>query len=841
MTKKTPTPTKAGFNWQRPLTHAGLIVAFIALLFVYFKPLTNGLTLQMGDVNKYSAMSAETREYQEKDGEPVFWSNTIFSGMPTTHLGLKYEGNLFKKIKDIWFKTFPAPVSFILLLFVGFYLLLNAFKVGPWLSALGGLMFAFSSYWFIIMGAGHTSKAAAMAFVPMIAAGVFMVLEQKKWLIGSVITAIALALQLSSNHFQVTYYAALIIGAIGIAYLVQAVREKALPAFAKQAGALIVAALLGVGPSISMLATNLEYTAETMRGAPVLSPVGNEKATKGLDIDYAYAWSYGKMETLSLLVPNVMGGSSATTFSKDSEAFKKLGQQRLPTYWGDVTFTSGPVYVGAIVFFLFVLSFLVVKGPVKWGLLGATVFGILLAWGNNFMMFNEVLFNLLPFYNKFRAPSMALVIVEFTMPLLGILALHKVLQTGKEGQPDREWAARQVLNAAAVTAGLCVVTFLMGLAFFDFTGQTDLDGAGKLKYPQDVMNTLKDIRSGMLQADVLRSLLLVLAGAGLLWLYLKGTIKSVAILLAGLAILTLGDQWMVNKRYLGDDNFSRKKNYATPRPGPASQQILKDTDPHYRTLNFYGGNLSNTVNDSGDGHFHKSIGGYHPAKLQRYQDMINRRIMPEMQQVVQMIQSKPSDSVFRASLASHSTLNMLNARYFIFARDQQPVRNPSALGNGWFVDNVQKVGNPDEEMAAISARGFNPARTAVIGQEYANAVNGIENGGSGSVNLTSYHPNKLTYQTNNTQQGLAVFSEMWYRGNKDWKAYIDGKYVDHIRVNYALRGLVIPAGKHDVVFEITSDTYTSTETISMITSILLLLALIAAIALPFIRKGKQSV
>lgn len=830
MAKETKAPTASKFDIKRILTHVGLIVGFIAVLFVYFKPLTNGMSLQMGDINKFSAMSAETRAYQEKEGEPIFWSNAIFSGMPTTHLGLRYDGNLFEKIKKVWFQAFPVPVSFILLLFVSFYLLLGSFKVGPWLSAIGGLMFAFSSYWFIIMAAGHTSKAAAMAFVPLVLAGVFMAFEQNKWLAGAIVAAAGLAFQLASNHFQISFYAGLTIVAIGIAYAVQAVRTKNIPVFAKQAGALLVGALLAIGPNLSLLATNLEYTAETMRGAPVLSPQPGEKATEGLQIDYAFAWSYGKIETLSLLVPNVMGGASVTKIDRSSEAFKKLRQERLPTYWGDVQFTSGPVYVGAIVFFLFVLSLLVVKGPLKWGLLAATIIGIMLAWGRNFMTVNEILFNLLPFYNKFRAPSMALVIVELTMPLMGILALHKVISA-----ENREWAARQVLNAAAVTAGICVVTFLMGLAFFDFTGPNDA------RYEPQVLSILKDLRADMLQADVLRSLLLVVAGAGLLWLYLKGTIKQVGILLAGLALLTLGDQWMVNKRYLGDDDFGKKESYANPRPAPANQQILQqDKSPHNRVLNFYGGNISQTFNDSEDGHFHHNIGGYHPAKLQRYQDLISRQIQPEMQQVIQLLQSKPSDSVFRAGLSGLSTLNMLNTTHFIISKDQQPIRNPGALGNGWFVNAVQTVGNPDEEMAAISAPSFNPKQTAVVGPEFASAVSGIQGGGQGTITLSSYHPNKLVYQSNNTQQGLAVFSEIWYRGNKDWKAYIDGKYVDHLRVNYALRGLVIPAGQHEITFEIKPETYFTTETISLITSIIVLLALVGLTVWPFVKKAKAS-
>ncbi|MFK7971598.1 MAG: hypothetical protein AB8F95_14630 [Bacteroidia bacterium] len=826
MANEQKAPAKAGFNWKTPAIHAGIILAFIIVLFGYFKPITNGMTLQMGDINKFSAMSAETREYQDKDKEPVFWTNAIFSGMPTTHLGLRYEGNIFSKIKGYILRVLPRPLDMIFLLFVGFYLLLNVFKVGPWISGLGAMMFAFSSYWFIIMAAGHTSKAVAMGFVPLVAAGVFMVYERKQWILGSVIMAASLALQLSANHFQITYYAAIMLGAVGIGYLVQAIRTKTLPDFAKYSGALIVGALLAVGPNYSLLATNLEYTAETMRGAPVLSPEPGEKATSGLGIDYAFAWSYGKTETLSLLIPNIHGGASATKVSRTSNAYKRLKQERLPTYWGDVQFTSGPVYVGAIVFFLFVLSLLVVKGPLKWGLLAATIISIILAWGNNFMLVNEILFNLLPFYNKFRAPSMALVIAEFTIPLLGILGLHRILQTGKEGQPSREWGARQVLNAGAVTVGLCVVTFLMGLAFFDFVGASDMDRSGALRYDNNVFKIIKDLRVDMLQGDVLRSLLLVAAGAGLLWLYLKGTIKSVAILLAGLAVLTFGDQWMVNKRYLNDDNFARSKNYAKPRPKPASQQILQDKDPHFRTLNFYGGNLSSTFNDSEDGHFHHNIGGYHPAKLQRYQDLIGRRIQPEMSRVIQTLQARPSDSAFRATMGSLSTLNMLNTRYFIISADQQPVRNVAALGNGWFVDNVQKVNTADEEMAAISSASFNPATTAILGSEFADAASGIQGGGSGSIQLASYHPNKLVYKSNNAAQGLAVFSEMWYRGNEDWKAYIDGEYQDHIRVNYALRGLVVPAGDHEIVFEIKPPTFYTAETISMITSIVLLLALL---------------
>jgi len=807
---------------RTPLMHLAYILGAFILISIYFQPVFQGQEIQMGDIQSFSGMTQEVRDYRETTGEEAFWTTSMFSGMPTYHLGLQYPANWWNSIRNVYFELVPSPISFVLLYFLGFYLLLNVLGLKPELSAIGAIAFAFSSYFFIILKAGHTSKAAAIGFMAPILAGIILA-YRGKILLGAVLAAVFTALEIASNHFQITYYLLLVILVIGIAYLVDAIREKTIPQFLKASGVLLIAGLLGVGPNVGMLWTTSEYASETIRGKSELSPQDGEPESSGLDKEYALGWSYGQAETFTLLIPNFHGGASNTKVSRDTDAYQQLRADRLPTYWGGQPFTEGPVYVGAIIVFLFVLGALVVKGPLKWGLVAATILSILLAWGKNLEWFTDLFFYNVPLYNKFRAVTMILVIAEMTMPLLGMLGLHHLIKA-MNSDTDNAILARQTLIAGGVTGGLSLIFWLIGPTLFDFTGYNDT------RFQQQVVDILRDLRMNMFRADALRAFLLIGVSTGALWLYIQERLKLNWVLII-LGVLIVGDMWAVNKRYLDHENFSRRENYEKPAPSPASQFILQneEEDAHYRVLNL----STNPFENSQMAFFHHCIGGYHAAKLRRYQDLIDRRLRPEIQQFGQAMQAMQDDTTGRSMMFSYQqafqnlhTLNMLNAQYIITDPQQRPLENPYAMGNAWFVGQMQLVPNADEEMAAI--QDFNPAERAVIDQRFEEQLSGFQPVDSvvGRITLTDYSPNQLTYTSNSSQEQLAIFSEIYYNDEKGWKAYIDDEEVPHFRANYVLRGLRVPAGEHSIVFRMEPKSYYLGETISLIASIILLLGVL---------------
>ncbi len=806
---------------KTPLTHLTYILGAFILISIYFQPVFQGQDIQMGDIQSFSGMTQEVRDYRETTGEEAYWTTSMFSGMPTYHLGLQYPANWWNSIRKVYFDLVPSPISFVLLYFLGFYLLLNVLGVKPELSAIGAIAFAFSSYFFIILKAGHTSKAAAIGFMAPILAGIILA-YRGKILLGAVLAAVFTALEIASNHFQITYYLLLVILVIGIAYGVDAIREKTIPQFLKASGVLLIAGLLGVGPNIGMLWTTSEYASETIRGKSELSPQDGEPESSGLDKEYALGWSYGQAETFTLLIPNFHGGASNTKVSRNTDAYRQLRADRLPTYWGGQPFTEGPVYVGAIIVFLFLLGALVVKGPLKWGLVAATILSILLAWGKNLEWFTDLFFYNVPLYNKFRAVTMILVIAEMTMPLLGMLGLHHLIKA-VNSDTDTAKLARQTLIAGGVTGGLSLIFWLIGPTLFDFTGYNDS------RFQQQVVDILLDLRMNMFRADALRAFLLIGVSTGTLWLYIQQRLKLNWVL-AILGVLIVGDMWAVNKRYLDRENFSRRENYETPAPSPASQFILQnEAELHYRVLNL----STNPFENSQMAFFHHCIGGYHAAKLRRYQDLIDRRLRPEIQQFGQALNALQNDTTGRSMMFSYQeafqnlhTLNMLNARYFITDPQQRPLENPYTMGNAWFVGQMQMVPNADEEMATI--QDFDPAETAVIDQRFQEQLSGFQpvDSTTGTINLTDYSPNQLTYTSNSNQEQLAIFSEIYYNDKKGWKAYIDNQEVPHFRANYVLRGLRVPAGEHMIVFRMEPKSYFLGETISLIASIILLLVVL---------------
>ena len=737
----------------------------------------------------------------------------MFGGMPAYLISVEYSANLVRYANHIMNLGLEKPANYLFISLIGFYILLLIFGVNPWLAIGGSIAYAFSSYFFVIEAAGHNTKALALAYMPPIIGGVILA-YRKKIIAGASIAGLFLALQLLANHFQITYYTLLIILVFGVFFLYKSIIEKAYLAFIKSSAMVAVALLLAFSTNITSLWLVYEYGKESMRGKSELTSDKDNK-TGGLDKDYATAWSYGVSETWTFLIPNFMGGSSQGDAGKNSATYKALKEQgipnadeiskQLPLYWGDQPYTAGPVYIGAIIFFLFVFGLFYVKGHIKWWLLTVTIFSILLGWGKNFMFFTDLFLDYFPGYDKFRSVSMILIIAEFAMPLLGILALKQFI----ESVEDKARFMKAFKIAIASVGGILLIFAVMPGMFFSFSAVVDaqLTSSG---WPDFLLNAVKEDRKSMLTSDAFRSLIFVLifAGTMLAFYFKKLSVKYVYI---ALSVLLLLDMWTVNKRYLNNDNFMAKRDVTTPfKPSQADNQILQDKDPNYRVLNL----SVSTFNDASTSYFHKSIGGYHGAKMKRYQELIERQI----------------------SKNNMSVLNMLNTRYFIVPmKDQAPVvqRNYGALGNAWFVKNYKLVENADSEIVALDK--FNPIETLIVDKRFENEVKGfIQNMDStATISLSEYKPNHLTYKSKSSVEQLTAFSEIYYNSGKGWNAYLDGKPVNHFRANYVLRAMKIPVGEHTIEFKFEPMAYGIGEKISLTSSALLILMCLGAVVLEF--------
>jgi len=680
---------------------------------------------------------------------------------------------------------------------LGFYILMVSMGFSTMLSIVGGIAYAFASYNLIIIEAGHVNKGLVMATMAPILAGIILV-YRKKYLPGIFLTLFFTGINVMYNHQQITYYLLLMIGILALTYFIQAIQRKEVPGFLKSSIILIIVGAIAVLPSLGRLLTIMDYTKETMRGGPVLqnNPEG-KKESSGLEVDYAFQWSYGKAETITLLIPNFFGASSGYDIGRDSrsyEALRSTGQaenfvRNAPTYWGPQPFTSGPVYAGAIVCFLFLLGLFIVKGPEKWWLLIVTLLSILLSWGKHFAVFNEFLFHYLPLYNKFRTPSMALTMAGVSMVMLAFLALKQLIEAPRDHSTSPTLRKNLIL-AAGLTGGVSLFFALTGGSWFSFTSP------GDSRYPEWLVEALVADRKAMLTTDAWRSFLFIAFAFSLLYAWLKYRFRTPYLVL-GLGLLILTDHWSVDKRFLNFDDFEPRKKAKAILPTEADQFILQDKDPNYRVMNL----TTSTFNESATSYFHKSVGGYSPVKLRRYQDII--------------------DFHFSGNI-NMNVLNMLNTRYVIVRSEQGPQvqRNPDALGNAWFVDSIRWVGSPDEEIVALN--NIDPGRTAVIDEVWKDkitleAVSPMPPDSARSIELISYEPGDLKYAVNNAQAQLAVFSEVYY---KTWKAYIDGEEVPLVRVNYILRGVEVPAGAHEIVLECRDPLYNKASQVSLFGSIL---------------------
>lgn len=793
------------------------IIAFAAITLIYFTPILEGKRIKQHDIEMYKGMSQEINQFREETGEQSLWTNSMFGGMPAWNIGVQQNSNLMTYIQKIIGLGFPSPIMSVFISMLGFFILLLVLDCKIWISFIGALAYGFTSYLFIVMGAGHNSKAVAMAYMAPVIAGIILTYKGK-YLWGAVLTAIALALEIRAGHIQITYYLFMIVLIFVIAEFIETIKNKKYPEFFKASGILVCAAILAILTSTTTLYANYEFGKETMRGKPVLTEnTGNQ--TRGLDRDYVTQWSYGIGETWSLMIPNVKGGASAyigndnPALEKASPRFRSMIAQN-NAYWGDQPGTSGPVYVGAIVCFFFVLGLFVVKGKIKWVLLIATILSILLSWGKNFMGFTDFFLDYFPMYNKFRAVSMTLVIAEVCMPILAFLTLAEVIRNPECLKKNKIY----LYISFGLTAGLCLLFYIIPDVFFNFLSQGEAAqfaqlGAGKDgAIYQTFANELEKVRMAIFKSDAIRSFLFITVAAIILLINVNGKLKN-NVMFVMLAALVVLDMFPINKRYLNNDNFIDSRRFEKPFVmSEIDKQILQDNSLNYRVMDL----TKNTFNDASTSYFHKSIGGYHGAKLRRYQDIINRYLGGN---------SVGNDGFW-------NVLNMLNTKYLIYPQGNKPVANinPDAFGNAWIVSDIKWVTTPNEEIAAIE--NTDVKTTAIVNDEFRNVIGDFNPSSvSGTIKLDSYKPNELVYSFNSSKDELVVFSEIWT--NKGWTLWIDGNESPLIRADYILRAAVIPAGNHEIMMRYEPKIWKVGNTIQFISSLILILGLIAAIVVTY--------
>ena len=816
---------------KRFLPDAVAILVFAVISFVYFCPaVTEGRILSQHDSVAGIGAGQEGKEYLERTGERTRWTNSIFGGMPTYQMAPSYDStDLLKSVENLYHLYLPTYVWYVFVMLLGFYILLRAFNFKVWMAALGAIIWAFSSYFFIIIAAGHIWKLITLAYIPPAIAGLVLC-YRRKYLSGGLVTALFVALQIASNHVQMSYYFLFVMLFMVIAYGVMAYQRKTVPAFLKSTGVLVIAGLIGVCINLSNLYHTYEYSKESMRGkSELVKENAANQTSSGLERDYITQWSYGIGETFSLLVPNVKGGASVPLAANEKametanpmyrNIYSQLGQ-----YWGEQPGTSGPVYVGAFVMFLFVLGLFVVKGPMKWALLGATVLSILLSWGKNFMGFTDFFIDYVPMYNKFRAVSSILVIAEFTIPLLAMLALKEVVSSPNLLKERR----KDFLISFALTGGLALLFAVMPKVFFpSYVSTAEMNALQSFPADQLVplLANLEEVRMSLFTADAWRSFLIIAAGVALLWMYTAGKLKE-TILIGALALLCLADMWSINKRYLYDEQFVEKQVQTQGfQPTETDKMILADESLDYRVLNL----ASNTFNENNTAYWHKSVGGYHAAKLRRYQEMIEEHISGEMSAMFKAV-AEAEGEMEEVDASQFPVLNMLNTKYLIFplqGGQTLPLPNPHALGNAWFVNEVQYVNNANEEIEAI--HGLDPSETAVVDKRFEAVVKPVTSDSTATVRLVAYEPNRLKYEVNSNTGGTIVFSEIYYPG---WRSSINGQEIPHGRANYILRAMNVPAGKHEVEFCFDPVSLHVTENIAYIALGLLALA---AIVMAFLK------
>ncbi|EGV31950.1 hypothetical protein HMPREF9431_01163 [Segatella oulorum F0390] len=816
-----------------------VVVLFAVISFAYFFPADlDGRILYRHDASAGRGAGQEVSEYHERTGKVSRWTNATFSGMPTYQTAPSYQStgvlNQVMKAYHLWL---PENVWYVFAYLLGFYILLRAFDFRWHLAALGAIVWAFSSYFFIIIAAGHIWKVMALAYLPPLIAGLVWA-YRGKLLRGFCVTALFSAFEIDANHVQMTYYYLFVIAAMVIAYGVDAVRRGQWKGFLRATGVCAAGALIGVLLNLSNLYHTWQYAQESMRGKSELVKKNvTNQTSSGLDRDYITQWSYGIDETWTLLVPNAKGGASvplaanAKAMEKADPNFMQIYQQ-MGQYWGDQPGTSGPVYVGAFVLMLFVLGLFIVKGPMKWALLGATVLSILLSWGHNFMPFTDFFLDYVPMYSKFRTVASILVIAEFTIPLLAMLALKRLVDEPDLMGKQMRW----VYVSFGLTGGIALLFALMPTVFFsDFISAAELEALKGIPadYLVPLESNLRSIREGIFVADCWRSFWIIAIGMALLLLYRYRKLKA-EYMVGAMVLLCLIDMWQVNKRYLNDGMFVEKSVREQAQPmSETDRLILRDKDLDYRVLNL----ASNTFNENETSYYHKSIGGYHAAKLRRYQDLIDNYIAPEMQQLMSALAKAGGDMTKVKGDSIFPVLNMLNAKYFIVPLQDNktvPIQNPYVLGNAWFVDKLNYVNNANQELEALGK--LNLRHEAVADARFKAVLGEATPQDSTSVvKLTAYAPNQLTYEVKSATGGVMVFSEIYY---PEWTATVDGKPVEIGRADYVLRALKVDKGQHQVVLTFDPKSVKQTETVAYAAYVVLLLVVLFGLYAEWKRKQK---
>lgn len=855
-------------NFKKILPHIIAVVAFIVVSLVFFSPVMEGKKLFQSDMAQFDGASKELHDYEKASGEGANWANAMFSGMPSYQIAFPQSNNIFNTIAPpltLWNRSFDAGIFFIMML--GFYVFMCSMGAKPLISAFSALIYALGSYNVIIITVGHITKAWAMAMIAPILAGMILVFK-RKYISGIIIFTLSLGLQIYFNHIQITYYTLIAALILGITYLIYAIKEKQIKNFTLSCGALIIAAVIAVMPNSSHLALNAEYAKHTMRGGSELTIKANDNTNnneKGLTIDYAYAWSYGVGETLTMLIPDFKGGGSS------DNRWESLAENRLQeiqstqpaqashpqinqvinqyagsTYWGEQPFTAGTVYFGAIVIFLSLLGFLLIKGAERWWLLFATIVSILMSWGSNFMILNEFLFNHLPLYNKFRTPSMILVIANVTLVITAFLGLKEFFNK----EIDNNKKTTSLFISGGIVGGFCLLCALLPDLFASFTSSQD--SVFETMLGNSFIQALYEDRKSAFTSDALRSFIFIAIAFVSLFLFAKDKLKKEIIVILIIGIASVIDLWQVDKRYISNDNY--KKTYELEiQSTPALETIKADVEAkninHYRVYNM----AVNTFNDASTSFYVPSIGGYHGAKLQRYQDIIsfhltNPNYVQKDLNDTSLLKTNQIRQFFytyqqQIKCPNLQVLNMLDTKYFILPVGQEggtAIENPEACGAAWFVENIKTVNTADEEILALN--DFNPQHTAILNKEFASQLQNkdFSNADQQATIALQESPNKnpdlKIYKTKSTTAQLCVFSEIYYKDG--WKAYIDGKETPILRANYVLRALEVPAGEHTIELRCEPDTLKTFNIINLIGSILIVVFLIGAIALPFIKKRK---
>ncbi|MES4921729.1 YfhO family protein [Hoylesella timonensis] len=826
--------------WKKYGLDVAAVVLFALISFAYFVPASlDGRILFQHDASAGRGMGHEQQTYFERTGERTRWTNSVFGGMPTYQTAPSYKStDALSKVMDAYHLWLPENVWYVFAYLLGFYILLRAFDFRQELAVLGSIIWAFSSYFFIIIAAGHIWKVMALAYLPPMIAGLVLA-YRGKYLWGFILTALFTAFEVKANHVQMTYYYLFVVLFMVIAYLVQAIKNKQLLHFGKATAVCAAAACLGICMNLSNLYHTWEYSKESMRGKSELVKANTANQTNsGLERDYITQWSYGIGETWTLLIPNAKGGASVP-LSQNETAVKKADPnfiqiyQQIGQYWGEQPGTSGPVYVGAFVLMLFILALFIVKGPMKWALLAATVLSILLSWGKNFMPLTNFFIDYMPMYAKFRTVASILVIAEFTIPLLAMLGLKKILDTPSILNKQIKY----VYISFGLTAGFCLLFALMPSVFFsNFVSAQELEAMKSIpaEYQGQLLANLREMRQAIFADDCWRSFFIIVIGTFLLLLYRANKLKNSAFV-GMVIVLCLIDMWQVNKRYLNDSMFVEKSVRDNPiEMTPTDQQILQTKELDYRVLNL----ATSTFNENETSYFHKSIGGYHPAKLRRYQEMIETYIAPEMEKLMKSIVEAQGDMTKLNGDSISPVLNMLNTKFFIMplqGGQTVPLKNPYAFGNAWFVDKVTYVNNANEELEMVGK--LNLRAEAVADKKFRDVLgSSCEQDHHAQVTMKTYEPNQLTYEVESANGGVLVFSENYY---PEWTATVDGKEVPVGRVNYILRAIQVKPGKHQVVLSFFPKSVNRTETVAYIAFALLVICILLGIGLE-IRQRKTG-